>query len=64
MKTTTISHGNIQRLSGLPLFDFRAVVVHKPATRAGRYLLTRFRVPPGHADLIASLAGLGSGEAS
>jgi hypothetical protein len=50
----------IQGLSGLPLFDWRTVVVYKPATRAGRYISSRFPVPPGHADLIAALAGLGS----
>jgi hypothetical protein len=57
-------HGNselkIQGLSGLPLFDWRLVVVHRPATCAGRYVSSRFLVPAGHADLIASLAGLGS----
>lgn len=52
----------IQGPSGLPLFDFRVVVVHKPATRAGKYLCRRFPIPPGHADLIADLAGLGNGE--
>ena len=51
----------IQDLSGLPLFDWRAVVVCKPVTRAGLYISYRFPVPPGHADLIATLAGLGSG---
>jgi hypothetical protein len=52
----------IQKLSGLPLFDWRTVVVHKPATRAGRYISSRFPIPPGHADLIAALAGLGASE--
>jgi hypothetical protein len=47
-------------VSGLPLFDWRTVVVHKPETSAGRYISSRFPVPPGHADLIAALAGLGS----
>ena len=51
---------NIQGLSGLPLFDWRTVVVRKPATRAGQYLRSRFPVPAGHADLLAALAGLGS----
>jgi hypothetical protein len=48
------------QIQGLPLFDWRAAVVHKPETRAGQYLRSRFPVPPGHADLIAALAGLGS----
>ncbi len=50
----------IQGLSGLPLGDWRTVIVHKPETRAGRFISSRFPVPPGHADLIAALAGLGS----
>ena len=48
----------------IPLRAVRAkccsVVVRKPETRAGQYLRSRFPVPPGHADLIAALAGLGS----
>jgi hypothetical protein len=50
----------LQGLSGLPLFDWRPVVVRRPATRAGRYISSRFPIPPGHADLIAALAGFGS----
>jgi len=38
-----------------------SVIVRKPETRAGQYLRSRFLVPPGHADLIADLAGLGTG---
>lgn len=56
------THSKISdQIQGLPLFDWRAAVVHKPATRAGQYICRRFPVPPGHADLIAALAGLGSG---
>ena len=62
MNTHSKIDPNIQAL-GLTLFDWRAAVVHKPATRAGQYLRRRFPVPPGHADLIAALAGLGGGEA-
>lgn len=47
------------QIQGLPLFDWRAAVVHKPATRAGQYLCRRFPVRPELADLVASLAGLG-----
>lgn len=61
MHTHIRSTDKVQTLSGVSLADFRAVVVHKPATRAGRFLVSRFRVPPGHADLIAALAGLGPG---
>ncbi len=49
------------QIQGLPLFDWRAVVVRKPETRAGQYLLSRFPIPPGHADLAAGLMGLGPG---
>jgi hypothetical protein len=57
MHTITKTGGQIQ---GLPLFDWRAVVVRKPETRAGQYLCRRLPIPSGHADLIAALAGLGS----
>ena len=57
--THSKSDAHIQALSGLPLFDWRAAIVRKPSTRAGRFLQSRFPVPPGHADLIADLAGLG-----
>ena len=48
------------QIQGLPLFDWRAAVVNKPATRAEQYLCRRLPIPPGHADLIAARAGLGS----
>jgi hypothetical protein len=50
------------KIQGLPqlIDNWRPVIVHKPETRAGRYIISRFPVPPGHADLIASLAGLGA----
>jgi hypothetical protein len=58
MDTHSKSDSTIQGLAG-PLFDWRTVVVSKPATRAGQYLRRRFSVPPAsHADLIATLAGL------
>ena len=50
-------------LSALQLSDWRRVVVNRPATRAGQYLRSRFPIPPGHADLVAALAGLGPREA-
>jgi hypothetical protein len=61
MKIYIPSPGAYQQSAG-PLFEFRAVVVHKPSTRGGRYLLTRFRVSPDRADLLAEIAGLGNGE--
>jgi hypothetical protein len=60
MDTHTQPDLHEQGFSNLPFDDWRTVVVHKPATRAGRYISSRFPVPPGHADLIASLAGLGA----
>lgn len=60
MQTHSKSLRPNQELSGLPLFDWRCAVVRKPSTRAGQYLRSKFSVPPGHADLIASLAGLGA----
>lgn len=50
----------LQGPSGLPLFDWRATV-RRPATMAGRYIGSRYPVPAGQADLIAALAGIGSG---
>jgi hypothetical protein len=38
-------------IQGLTLFDRRAVVVHKPTTRAGQHLCRRLPIPPGQADL-------------
>jgi hypothetical protein len=46
--------------SGLPLFDWRPAV-NRPATHAGLLLSRRYRIHPAIADLVASLAGLGSG---
>jgi len=60
VNTNTKPPVKIQQLSGLPLFDWRAAIVNKPTSRAGLYISSRFPVPPGHADLIATLAGLGS----
>jgi len=44
---------------GLPIFDWRAVVVHRPVTAGGLFLRNRFRVRPEIADVVARLAGLG-----
>jgi hypothetical protein len=57
MRTDSKTGSQIQ---GLPIFDWRTVVVRKPETRAGQYLCRRFPIPPSHADLIAAFAGLGS----
>ena len=60
VKRHSKSEQELQGLSSLPLFEWRAEV-RRPATRAGRYIGARFPVPAGHADLIAALAGIGSG---
>ncbi len=60
MKTCSKRHPKAQSVSDLPLFSWRIVVVH-PNTRAGSYVALRYRVHPAVADLIANLAGIGSG---
>ncbi|WP_338305188.1 hypothetical protein, partial [Bradyrhizobium ottawaense] len=60
MKTCIKRHPKAQSVSHLPLFDWRIVVV-RPSTRAGSYVARRYRVNPAVADLIANLAGIGSG---
>jgi hypothetical protein len=37
---------------------FAALWPPKPEPRAGQYLCRRLSIPPGHANLIAALAGL------
>jgi hypothetical protein len=49
-----------QPISDLPLFSWRVVVL-RPATPAGQFVSRRYRVHPAFADLVASLAGIGSG---
>jgi hypothetical protein len=48
-----------QSVSDLTLFSWRVVVV-QPNTRAGRFVVRRYRVHPAFADLVANLAGLGN----
>jgi hypothetical protein len=60
MQTHTNSELKIQGFSGPPFLNDWRVAVHKPDTPAGRYILARFPVPSGQADLIAALAGFGS----
>jgi len=48
------------QIQGLPLSNWRAAVVYKPATNAGNFVTRRYRVHPAFSDLIATLAGLGS----
>jgi hypothetical protein len=52
----------IQPFPGLPLFDWRQVVVRPPANRAAQYVMRRCHVTPHTAEVIAALAGLGGGD--
>lgn len=60
MKSSSKRRLKIQSVSDLPLFNWRMVVMH-PTTRAGSFVARRYRVHPAIADLIANLAGIGSG---
>ena len=60
MKTCSKRRLKAQSVSDLPLFSWRVVVLH-PTTRAGSFVARRYRVHPAVADLIANLAGIGSG---
>ncbi|MBB4362185.1 hypothetical protein GGD65_003210 [Bradyrhizobium sp. CIR18] len=60
MKTYSKQRPQIQPVSDLPLFSWRAAV-RRPATPAGHFICRRYRVHPAVADLIANLAGIGSG---
>ena len=48
------------QVSGLPLFDWRQAVVRSPVSRAGAFVMRRYRVHPDIAELVASCAGIGS----
>jgi hypothetical protein len=52
----------IQPFPGLPLFDWRQVVVRPPANRGAQYVMRRYHVAPHMAEVIAVLAGLGGGD--
>jgi hypothetical protein len=60
VKTYSKPLRKIQPVSDLPLFSW-PVVVLRPATPAGQFVARRYRVHPAFADLVASLAGIGSG---
>lgn len=60
MKTCTKRRPKTQSVSDLPLFNWR-IVVMRPSTRGGSFVARRYRVHPAVADLIANLAGIGSG---
>jgi hypothetical protein len=49
-----------QSVSDLPLFSWRIDIV-RPSTMAGSFVARRYRVHPAVADLVATLAGIGSG---
>jgi hypothetical protein len=44
------------------LFSWRSAILHRPVSRAGQYVMRRYRVAPHMAEVIAALAGLGGGE--
>jgi hypothetical protein len=60
MNTHSKTADKIQPFPGLPLFDWHPVAVRHPLSRAGLHVMRRYRVAPHIAELIASLAGLGS----
>ena len=60
VKTCTKRTIRRQPISDLPLFTWRVVVL-RPATPAGQFVARRYRVHPAFADLVANLAGIGSG---
>jgi hypothetical protein len=60
MKTYIKRRHESQPVSDLPLFAWRVVAL-PPTTPAGQFVVRRYRVHPTVADLIANLAGLGSG---
>ncbi|MCW1994823.1 hypothetical protein [Bradyrhizobium diazoefficiens] len=61
MKTCIKRRPKAQPVSNdLPLFSWRVVVL-RPTTPAGQFIARRYRVHPAFADLIANLAGIGSG---
>jgi hypothetical protein len=57
------SVGKCHGLEGLPLFDWRQTPPRRPPTRAGAFVTRKFGVPTAIADVVAALAGLGTGEA-
>jgi hypothetical protein len=57
------SVGKCHDLAGLPLFDFRQTPPRRPPTPAGAYITRKFGIPAAIADVVAALAGLGTGEA-
>jgi hypothetical protein len=50
----------VNQVSGLPLFDWRHVVVMSPVSRGAQFVMRRYRLAPHAAEVIAALAGLGS----
>ena len=59
MKTYTKRLLKPQPISDLPLFSWRVTAI-QPRSRAGVFVARRYRVHPAVADLVASLAGIGS----
>jgi hypothetical protein len=60
LKTCIKRRRKTQSVSDLPLFNWPIVIV-RPSTRAGSFIARRYRIHPAFADLVANLAGIGSG---
>jgi hypothetical protein len=60
VQTYSESLADSHQVSGLPLLDWRHVVVRSPTNRAAQFVMRRCRVTPEVAHVIADLAGLGS----
>ena len=60
MNTHSKTTEKIQPFPGLPLFDWRQVVVRPPANRAAQHVMRRYGVPLHTAEVIACRAGLGA----
>jgi len=46
----------------LPLFSWQAAVARRPLSRAGAFVMRRYRLAPHTAEVIAALAGFGGSE--
>jgi hypothetical protein len=56
------SRSDSHQVYGLPLSDWRQVVVWAPSSRAAQFVMRRYRLAPHTANVIAMLAGLGASE--
>jgi hypothetical protein len=59
MNHRTKSPPKSHQIFGLPLFEWREVVVRHATSRAGRYVMRRYGIRLHTAEVIAVLGGLG-----